>query len=104
MGSVGAMSQGSGDRYFQEKANKFVPEGVEGRIPYRGKVGETIFQMIGGLRQGMGYCGTIDIAALQQESQFIQISSASLKESHPHGVNITKQAPNYVVGKEFISG
>lgn len=104
MGSVGAMSQGSGDRYFQEKANKFVPEGVEGRIPYRGKVGETIFQMIGGLRQGMGYCGTIDIPALQQESQFIQISSASLKESHPHGVNITKQAPNYVVGKEFISG
>lgn len=104
MGSVGAMSQGSGDRYFQEKANKFVPEGVEGRIPYRGKVGETIFQMIGGLRQGMGYCGTIDIPTLQQQSQFIQISSASLKESHPHGVNITKQAPNYVVGKEFISG
>lgn len=104
MGSVGAMSQGSGDRYFQEKANKFVPEGVEGRIPYRGKVGETIFQMIGGLRQGMGYCGAIDIPTLQNDSQFIQISSASLKESHPHGVNITKQAPNYVVGKEFISG
>jgi IMP dehydrogenase len=104
MGSIGAMSQGSGDRYFQEKANKFVPEGVEGRIPYRGKVGETIFQMIGGLRQGMGYCGTANIPTLQQESQFIQISSASLKESHPHGVNITKQAPNYVVGKEFISG
>jgi IMP dehydrogenase len=104
MGSVGAMSDGSSDRYFQEKANKFVPEGVEGRIAYRGKVAETIFQMVGGLRQGMGYCGTANIDALQSDAQFIQISSASLKESHPHGISITKQAPNYNVEMGFISG
>ncbi len=100
MGSVGAMSNGSGDRYFQEDTKKFVPEGVEGRIPYRGKVSETIYQMIGGLRQGMGYCGTKDIESLQQSATFIQISGAGLKENHPHGVEITKQAPNYSSGNE----
>ncbi len=104
MGSIGAMNAGSSDRYFQEKTNKFVPEGVEGRIAYRGKVSETIYQMVGGLRQGMGYCGTEKISNLQSDSQFIQISSASLKESHPHGVNISKEAPNYNVGFDFVSG
>jgi IMP dehydrogenase len=98
MGSIGAMSSGSGDRYFQESTRKFVPEGVEGRIPYRGKVSETIFQMVGGLRQGMGYCGTKDIQTLQETSTFIQISGAGLRENHPHGVEITKQAPNYSAG------
>jgi IMP dehydrogenase len=100
MGSVGAMSNGSGDRYFQEDTKKFVPEGVEGRIPYRGKVSETIYQMIGGLRQGMGYCGTKDIPSLQESATFIQISGSGLKENHPHGVEITKQAPNYSSGNE----
>lgn len=100
MGSVGAMSNGSSDRYFQEDTKKFVPEGVEGRIPYRGKVSETIYQMIGGLRQGMGYCGTKDILSLQESATFIQISGSGLKENHPHGVEITKQAPNYSSGNE----
>ncbi len=97
MGSLGAMKQknGSSDRYFQEGAKKLVPEGVEGRVAYKGKVEDTIFQFVGGLRSGMGYCGTANIRALQTESKFIKISAASLKESHPHDIQITKEAPNY---------
>ena len=99
MGSMGAMSQahGSADRYFQAGAKKLVPEGVEGRVAYRGSVEDTIFQMIGGLRSGMGYCGAADIPTLQKTGKFIKISSAALKESHPHDIHITKEAPNYSV-------
>ncbi len=97
MGSISAMKNGSGDRYFQEGAQKLVPEGVEGRVPYKGSVEDTVFQLIGGLRSGMGYCGTKDIAALQDTGRFIKISAASLKESHPHDIHITKEAPNYSV-------
>ena len=95
MGSLGAMSKGSGDRYFQAGSTKFVPEGVEGRVPYKGPVSETIYQLMGGLRAGMGYCGAQTIPALQMNGQFVQITSASLKESHPHDIYITKEAPNY---------
>lgn len=95
MGSLGAMSRGSGDRYFQAGSTKFVPEGVEGRVPYKGPVSETIYQLMGGLRSGMGYCGARTIADLQMNGQFVQITSASLKESHPHDIYITKEAPNY---------
>ena len=98
MGSVGAMAEGSGDRYFQEQpveGRKYVPEGIEGRVPYKGSVGETIFQMIGGLRQGMGYCGVADLAALRDDTEFIRVTVAGLIESHPHDVTITKEAPNY---------
>jgi IMP dehydrogenase len=95
MGSVGAMAEGSKDRYFQEDSKKLVPEGIEGRVPYRGKLSETIYQMIGGLRAGMGYCGTADIESLRKNGKFIKISGASLRESHPHDVQITKEAPNY---------
>ena len=99
MGSMGAMSQahGSADRYFQAGAKKLVPEGVEGRVAYRGSVEDTIFQMIGGLRSGMGYCGAKDIPTLQETGKFIKISSAALKESHPHEIHITKEAPNYSI-------
>ncbi|HJR52194.1 MAG TPA: IMP dehydrogenase [Gemmatimonadota bacterium] len=98
MGSVGAMAEGSGDRYFQEQpveGRKYVPEGIEGRVPYKGPVGETIFQMIGGLRQGMGYCGVADLSALRDDTEFIRVTMAGLIESHPHDVTITKEAPNY---------
>ena len=97
MGSMGAMRQknGSSDRYFQAGARKLVPEGVEGRVAYKGKAEDTIFQFLGGLRAGMGYCGAENIRALQTESHFIRISAASLKESHPHDIQITKEAPNY---------
>lgn len=97
MGSIGAMEKGSKDRYFQDDAKKLVPEGVEGRVPYKGFVEDTIFQMIGGLRSGMGYagCGTID--DLRLNGQFVKITAASLKESHPHDIQITKEAPNYSV-------
>ncbi len=97
MGSMGAMKQknGSSDRYFQAGAKKLVPEGVEGRVAYKGKVEDTIFQFVGGLRAGMGYCGAANIEALQKESKFVKISAASLKESHPHDIQITKEAPNY---------
>lgn len=95
MGSIGAMSSGSKDRYFQEDNGKLVPEGVEGRVPYRGQVADTIFQLMGGVRSGMGYCGTADIEALRHDSKFIRITSAGLKESHPHDIYITKEAPNY---------
>lgn len=97
MGSLGAMAGGSSDRYFQEDAKKLVPEGIEGRVPYKGNVSETIFQLIGGLRAGMGYCGVKDIAAMKTESRFIKITNAGLSESHPHDISITKEAPNYRV-------
>jgi len=100
MGSVGAMKQGSKDRYFQEdetEAEKFVPEGIEGRVPYKGTLAETIYQLVGGLKSGMGYCGTPDIDSLVKDSKLIRISSAGLRESHPHDVKVTKEAPNYSV-------
>lgn len=97
MGSLGAMSEGSSDRYFQEDAKKLVPEGIEGRVPYKGNVSETIFQLVGGLRAGMGYCGLKNIAEMKTESKFIKITNAGLTESHPHDVSITKEAPNYRV-------
>ncbi|MBQ7584452.1 MAG: IMP dehydrogenase, partial [Lachnospiraceae bacterium] len=97
MGSLSAMENGSKDRYFQEGAKKLVPEGVEGRVAYKGSVEDTVFQLIGGLRSGMGYCGAENIAKLQETGRFVKISSASLKESHPHDIHITKEAPNYAV-------
>jgi len=97
MGSMGAMSEGSSDRYFQEDAQKLVPEGIEGRTPYKGSVSETVFQLIGGLRAGMGYCGVTNIEELQTSTKFIRISNAGLTESHPHDIFITKEAPNYRV-------
>ena len=99
MGSLGAMAEGSKDRYFQEDAKKLVPEGVEGRVPYKGVLSETVFQLMGGLRSGMGYCGTKDIQTLRKEAEFIRITSAGLIESHPHDISITKEAPNYSVGQ-----
>ena len=97
MGSIEAMKKGSSDRYFQEgaDANKLVPEGIEGRVPYRGPLGDTIYQMIGGLKASMGYCGTRTIGELKENAQFIKISSATVQENHPHSVIITKEAPNY---------
>ena len=95
MGSMAAMADGSKDRYFQEDAKKLVPEGVEGRVPYKGALADTIFQMLGGLRAGMGYCGAKDIDALRREAQFVRITNAGLLESHPHDIYITKEAPNY---------
>ena len=95
MGSLGAMAVGSKDRYFQEGAKKLVPEGVEGRVPFKGTLADTIFQMVGGLRSGMGYCGTATIDELRKNSQFIRITGAGLAESHPHDISITKEAPNY---------
>lgn len=97
MGSIAAMENGSKDRYFQEGAKKLVPEGVEGRVAYKGTVEDTVFQLIGGLRSGMGYCGASDIPTLQKNGRFVKISAASLKESHPHDIHITKEAPNYAV-------
>lgn len=95
MGSLGAMACGSKDRYFQEGAKKLVPEGVEGRVPFKGSLADTIFQLVGGIRSGMGYCGCVDIPTLHEKSQFIKITGAGLKESHPHDIYITKEAPNY---------
>lgn len=100
MGSLGAMTQGSADRYFQdigEEISKFVPEGIEGRVPYKGRVHETIYQLIGGLRSAMGYCGCKNIQEMKNDAQFIKITVASLKESHPHNIAITKESPNYFV-------
>lgn len=94
MGSLGAMERGSKDRYFQENAQKLVPEGIEGRVPYRGPLSETVYQLVGGLRAGMGYCGAPNITALQQ-ARFVRITAAGLQESHPHDVTITKESPNY---------
>ena len=95
MGSISAMEAGSKDRYFQEDSTKFVPEGVEGRVPYKGELSEIIFQMVGGIRSGMGYCGKGTIDALRTDAEFIKITNAALVESHPHDISITKEAPNY---------
>jgi IMP dehydrogenase len=95
MGSLGAMNAGSKDRYFQSEATKFVPEGVEGRVPYRGTLSEIVFQLVGGLRSGMGYCGVGTIDELRQKATFTKITSASLIESHPHNISVTKETPNY---------
>ncbi|MBQ8214541.1 MAG: IMP dehydrogenase [Clostridia bacterium] len=95
MGSIAAMENGSKDRYFQENNKKLVPEGVEGRVPYKGRVADTVYQLMGGLRSGMGYCGAPDIETLKATGQFIRITNAGLLESHPHDINITKEAPNY---------
>ncbi len=98
MGSLSAMQDGSADRYFQDgemSAKKFVPEGIEGRVPYKGPVADVLFQMVGGLRSGMGYVGTATIDALRTDSRFVRITAAGLRESHPHDVAITREAPNY---------
>ncbi len=95
MGSLAAMESGSKDRYFQQDSKKLVPEGVEGRVPYKGVLADTIYQMVGGLRAGMGYCGAATIDDLRQNAEFIKITGAGLAESHPHDISITKEAPNY---------
>ena len=95
MGSIAAMESGSKDRYFQENNKKLVPEGVEGRVPYKGRLADTVYQMMGGLRSGMGYCGSPDIETLKATGKFVRITNAGLLESHPHDINITKEAPNY---------
>ena len=98
MGSVEAMKKGSKDRYFQdaeEDIKKLVPEGIVGRVPYKGDLNESIYQFIGGLKAGMGYCGTKDIKTLQEKGQFVNITASGIKESHPHNISITKEAPNY---------
>jgi len=97
MGSISAMENGSKDRYFQEGAKKLVPEGVEGRVAYKGTLEDTVFQMIGGIRSGMGYCGCPTIEDLKEKGQFVKISAAALRESHPHDIHITKEAPNYSI-------
>ena len=98
MGSLGAMAKGSSDRYFQENNKKLVPEGVEGRVPYKGPLSDTVYQLMGGLRAGMGYCGCHNIGELQSKGQFVRITGAGLRESHPHDISITKEAPNYSTG------
>jgi len=100
MGSISAMNAGSADRYFQDSTQKLVPEGIEGRVPYRGATKDVVFQLVGGLRSGMGYCGAKDIEALRGKAEFVKISGAGLKESHPHDVEVTKEAPNY--GADFV--
>ncbi|THF72558.1 IMP dehydrogenase [Cohnella fermenti] len=95
MGSIGAMKEGSKDRYFQEDESKLVPEGIEGRLPYKGPIRDTIHQLLGGLRSGMGYCGTATLEELKNDTEFVRITGAGLRESHPHDVQITKEAPNY---------
>jgi len=95
MGSVSAMSEGSGDRYFQEDQKKLVPEGIEGMVPHKGPLGDLVFQLVGGLRAGMGYTGSATIDELRTRARFMKISGAGLIESHPHDVQITKEAPNY---------
>ena len=100
MGSLAAMNHGSKDRYFQESNKKLVPEGVEGRVPYKGSTSDTIYQLMGGLRAGMGYTGCHSIAELQQNAQFMQITAAGLRESHPHDIYITKEAPNYTISPD----
>jgi IMP dehydrogenase len=95
MGSIAAMKAGSNDRYFQEKNQKLVPEGIEGRVPYKGSVADTVYQMLGGLRAGMGYCGAKNLEVLRRDSRFVRMTAAGLRESHPHDVTITKESPNY---------
>ncbi|MBO7208153.1 MAG: IMP dehydrogenase [Clostridia bacterium] len=101
MGSLAAMAKGSKDRYFQTNSKKLVPEGVEGRVPYKGLLSDTVFQLLGGLRSGMGYCGTPDINSLKENGKFVKITGAGLKESHPHDIYITKEAPNYTVNGDI---
>jgi IMP dehydrogenase len=98
MGSLAAMAKGSKDRYFQEGNSKLVPEGVEGRVPYKGTLADTVYQLLGGIRSGMGYCGCPTIGELQERGQFVRITNAGLIESHPHDITITKEAPNYSKG------
>ena len=100
MGSLAAMEAGSKDRYFQANAKKLVPEGVEGRVAYKGSVEDTVFQLIGGLRSGMGYVGAANIEELHEKAKFVKITSAGLRESHPHDIQITKEAPNYSTGDQ----
>jgi IMP dehydrogenase len=100
MGSLAAMEAGSKDRYFQANAKKLVPEGVEGRVAYKGSVEDTVFQLIGGLRSGMGYVGAATIEELHEKAKFVKITSAGLRESHPHDIQITKEAPNYSTGDQ----
>ena len=98
MGSLGAMANGSKDRYFQEdttNTHKFVPEGVEGRVPYRGSLGDMVYQLMGGLRSGMGYAGNATIEQMRRNTRFVRITGAGLIESHPHDISITKESPNY---------
>ena len=95
MGSIAAMQMGSKDRYFQADQKKLVPEGVEGRVPYKGPLSETVFQLMGGIRSGFGYCGAHNIADLKTNGRFVRITNAGLLESHPHDISITKEAPNY---------
>jgi len=100
MGSESAMKQGSADRYFQDaedEISKFVPEGIEGRIPFKGSVGDTIYQLVGGLRAAMGYCGCMTIEEMKTNTRFNRITNAGLRESHPHNVSVTKESPNYYV-------
>ncbi len=97
IGSIAAMNNGSKDRYFQAGQRKLVPEGVEGRVPYKGTLSDTIYQMLGGILSSIGYCGAPNISELQSKGQFVRITSAGLKESHPHDISITKEAPNYSV-------
>ena len=97
MGSIDAMKEGSSDRYFQQKSKKLVPEGIVGRVPFRGLASETIYQLVGGVRSGMGYCGCPTIEDLKEKGQFVKISAAALRESHPHDIHITKEAPNYSI-------
>ena len=99
MGSLGAMANGSKDRYFQEDNKKLVPEGVEGRLPFKGSVVDTIYQLIGGIRSGMGYLGAPTLKDLYETANFVVQTSAGFRESHPHDINITKEAPNYSVGQ-----
>jgi IMP dehydrogenase len=104
MGSLGAMIEGSRDRYGQgsvKETGKLVPEGVEGRVPYRGPLGDFVYQMVGGLRAGMGYCGTKNIATLRKSAKFCRITAASMAESHPHDITIVKESPNYTV--EYVA-
>ena len=98
MGSLGAMKEGSRDRYFQDVEDdlqKLVPEGIEGRVPFKGELSSTVYQMVGGLRAAMGYCGAASVAEMQKKAQFVRMSDAGLRESHPHDIHITKEAPNY---------
>jgi IMP dehydrogenase len=97
MGSLGAMVHGSHDRYGQSKKDKLVPEGIEGRVPYRGQLGEFVYQMVGGLRAGMGYCGAATIEDLREKSRFVRVTHAGVVESHPHDILVMKESPNYAM-------
>ena len=97
MGSLGAMMDGSADRYFQDsmEGSKLVPEGIEGRVPYKGRLADVVYQLVGGVKSAMGYCGVLTIKELQEKATFVKVTEASVKESHPHDVAITREAPNY---------